>query len=232
MPPKTFQQFCSRDEYDTGVSACQAGREKASMAMTLQITEQFSVTLFLNIQDATFAKHYGYGVRWSLFGERECSGLLDDSYLVQNFMQNVIAGWFDGHHEQLVFQSIGFCPGMIHGGILLPDGTRRPEITTPVHIQNQDFARGYRIERDWFFNEAEPHERMKTDRDFIERLQAFVDDQRTLKPEYFQTGETDLTFWYMGCLLGELSGYIFPQKEEEMDYQTIIIVTTPNTVVA
>lgn len=202
------------------------------MAMALQITQQLSVTPFLDIQDVTFAKHYSYGVRWSLFGEREGSSLLDDSYLVNNFMQDATYGLFDGQHEQAIFRPIGFCLGMIHGGIVLPDGTQRPEITTVVRIQNQDFARGYQIGRDWFFNEAEPHERMKTDRDLIERLRAFVDGQKSLDPTYFQTGETDLIYWYIGCLLGELSGYIFPQKEEEMSHRTIIVVTAPNIIVA
>lgn len=202
------------------------------MATTLQITDKLSVTPFLDIQDVTFAKNYSYSIRWSLFGERESSGLVDDSYLVQNFKQDAMHGWFDGQHEQAVSQSIGFCLGMIHGGMLLPDGRWQPEATALVRIQNRDFARGYQIGREWFFNEAEPHERMKTDRDFIERLQAFVDDQKSMNPEYFQTGETDLVYWYIGCLLGELSGYIFPQKEEEMSHRIIIVVTAPNTVVA
>jgi hypothetical protein len=73
-----------------------------------------------------------------------------------------------------------------------------------------------------------PYEHMKTDRDLIERLRAFVEDQESLHPGYFQTGETDLIFWYIGCLLGELSGYIFPQREEEMSYRTIMMVTAPN----
>ncbi len=214
------------------VSECQAGREKKNMAMTLQITQQLSVTPFLDVQDVTFAKHYSYGVRWSLFGERENSGLLEDSYLVQNFMRYIVAGCFDGQHEQAVFQSIGFCLGMIHGGMLLPDGTQRSEVTALVCIQNQDFAKGYQIGRNWFFNEFEPHERMKTDRDFVQRLQGFVEDQESVHPGYFHTGGTDLIFWYIGCLLGELSGYIFPQREEEASYQTIMIVTTSNTVVA
>lgn len=188
------------------------------MAKTLQIALNVSVTPFLYIQDTTFAKHYRLGVRWMLFGERERRGLLDDSYLVQKFKQAAMAGWFDGQHEQAAFQSGGFCLGIIHGGMLLPDGTQRPDITTPVRIQNQEFACGYLIGREWFFNEAESHECMKTNKDFIEQLQVFVADQESICPGYFQTGETDLIFWYIGCLLGELSGYIFPQREEEMSY--------------
>lgn len=202
------------------------------MAKAVQITEKLSVTPFLDSQDVTFAKYYTYGVRQSLFGEREERGLLEDSYLVQNFMQDAMHDWFNGQHEHAISQSIGICLGMIHGGMLLPDGRQRHDITTLVRIQNQDFARGYQIGREWFFGESEPHERMKTDRDLIERLQAFVDDQKSMCPEYFQTGETDLIFWYIGCLLGELSGYVFPQKEEEMSHRTIIVVTAQNTVVA
>lgn len=205
---------------------------KAAMATTLQITEKLSVTPFLDMQDVTFAKSYSDGVHCSLFGERENSGLVDDSYLVNTFAQDAMHDWFDGQHEQSVSQSIGFCLGMIHGGIVLPDGTQQPEIATMVRMQNQDFARGYHIGRDWFFNESEPHERMKTDRDFMKRLQGFVEDQESLHPEYFQTGETDLMYWYIGCLLGELSGYVFPQKEVEMSCRTIIVVTVPNTIVA
>lgn len=219
--------------------ACQSVKQKEreekhgdDTTMTLQVTQQLSVTPFLDVQDATFAKHYKYGIRWSLFDERESNGLLEESYLVQNFMQDVKAGWFDRQHEQFVFQSIGFCLGMIHGGMVLPDGTQRPDVTTLVSIQNRDFARGYQIGREWFFNEAESHECMKTDRDFVERLQVFVDDEESLHPGYFQTGETDLVYWYIGCLSGEFSGYIFPQKEEEMSHRTIIVVTVPNTIVA
>lgn len=198
------------------------------MAKTLQITQLLSVIPLLDIQDITFAKHYAYGVRWSLFGERERSGLVDDSSLVQQFKQVAMAGWFDGQHEQAAFQSGGFCLGMIHGGMMLPNGTQRPDITTLVRIQNQDFAQGYLIGREWFFNEAELHECMRADRDFIARLQGFVEDQESIYPGYFQAGETDLIFWYMGCLLGELSGYIFPQQEEVMSYHAIIVVTAPN----
>ena len=194
-------------------------------------TQQLSVTPFLDLQDVTFDTHYRYGVHRSLFGEGEASGLLEDSYLVQTFMRDVEADWFDGQHEEAIAQSIGFCLSMIHGGMLLPDGRQRPEIGTLVRIQHQEFARGYQIGRDWFFNEAEPHERMQTDRDFIERLQAFVDDQKSMYPKYFETGETDLIFWYIGCLLGELSGYIFPQKEEEMSHRAILVVTAPDTIV-
>jgi len=200
------------------------------MATTLQITEKLSVTPFLDMQDVTFAKNYSYGVRWSLFSEKESSGLVDDSYIINTFAQDVVHGWFDEQHEQSVSQSIGFCLGMIHGGILLPDGIQRPEVTTLVRIQNQDFARSYQIGREWFFNESEPHERMKTDRDFIKRLQGFVEDQESLHPRYFHMGETDLIYWYIGCLLGELSGHIFPQKEVEMSYRTIIVVKAPNIV--
>lgn len=213
------------------VSECQARSEKKNMATTLQVTNKLSVTPFLEMQDVNFAKNYGYGIRWSLFGERQKSGLVDDGYFVQIFVRNVVAGWFDGQHEQAIFRSIGFCLGMIHGDMLLPDGRQQPKIATLVHIQDQDFARGYQIGREWFFNEAEPHECMKTDRDLIERLQTFVEDQESMYPGYFQTGETDLIFWYIGCLLGELSGYIFPQKDGERDYQTITVVTTPNTVI-
>src|SRR5258708_6934767 len=123
------------------------------MATTLQITEKLSVTPFLDMQDVTFAKSYSDGVRWSLFSEKESSDLVDDRYIVNSFTRDVVHGWFDGQHEQAVSQSIGCCLGMIHGGILLPDGRQRPEIATLVRMQNQDFARGYQIGREWFFNE-------------------------------------------------------------------------------
>ena len=148
-------------------------------------------------------------------------------------MQDVIHGWFDRQHEQAISQPVEFCLGMIHRGMLLPDGTQQPEIVAMVRIKNEDFARGYQLGREWFFNEAEPNEKMNmTDQAFVTRLQEFVDDEESLHPGYFQTGATDLVYWYIGCLLGELSGHIFPQREEEMSQRTIIVVTTQNTVVA
>ena len=73
-------------------------------------------------------------------GERERSGLVDDGSLVQKFKQAAMAGWFDGQHEQAAFQSGGFCLGIIHGGMVLPDGAQRPAVTTPVRIQDPGFC--------------------------------------------------------------------------------------------
>src|SRR5258708_764694 len=102
------------------------------MATILQITEKLSVTPFLDMQDVAFAKSYSDGVRWLLFGEQARRGLVDDRYIVNNFTQDAMRGWFDKQHEQAVSQSLGFCLGMIHGGIVLPDGIQRPEIATLV----------------------------------------------------------------------------------------------------
>ncbi len=171
-------------------------------------TRTRTVPPMLTALNETFAHHYDIGVWWSMHG-RERTGLVEDSYFVENFKMCVRHSLFDGQHDDILFGSIGFYLGMIHGGLLTTNFEVREDIKTLVDLQNHDFTVGYEIGRDWAFNEANPEERVNTDADFIRRLKEFVSD--TMHSYVFNEGPDNLLFWYIGCRLGELSTLFFLQ---------------------
>jgi hypothetical protein len=50
---------------------------------------------------------------------------------------------FDGHPEESLRQDIGFFLGMLHGGVLTPEGTLRPDANTLVILHTRNFREGY-----------------------------------------------------------------------------------------
>ncbi len=74
---------------------------------------------------------------------------------------------------------------------------------------NRDAKRGYRAGREFFFVEAEPHERRMTEGYLLERLRESVTEMAHWK-------DVDSTWFFsVGCLLGELSGHLFPMNGQE-----------------
>ena len=58
-----------------------------------------------------------------------------------------------------------------HDGVLEPStGRLHPDMTTLVHPDHRDIKRGYRTGREFYFVDAEPHERRMTESYLIERL--------------------------------------------------------------
>lgn len=168
------------------------------------MTTRRQVTPLLTIETEAFAKHYQQGVWWSMYGDEQGRGLVRDSYLVINVQLCIERGYFDGQHAHW-FPSLGFYLGMYHGGVLSPTtGKQRPDVTTLATLSNQNATEGYYIGREWYFTEAQPHERRYTESKFIERLQDLVLESPHQK-------ETEEVWYYtIGCMLGEISGELFP----------------------
>lgn len=73
---------------------------------------------------------------------------------------------------------------------------------------NDNAARGYNVGREYYFIDAQPDERMYTDMQLIERLQE-------LERESVEFHEEENTWYYaLGCILGELSGQLFPATSQ------------------
>jgi hypothetical protein len=82
-------------------------------------------------------------------------------------------------------------------------------VTALVAICNRDAARGYRAGREWFFVDAESDECRYTESRLIERLRESV-----LEMAHWQ--DRDSTWFFpIGCVLGELSGQLFPMNARE-----------------
>ncbi len=178
------------------------------MPTTLQITSRLYVTPLLDIHHPPFAKLYRDGVYWSLF--KEChNNPLTDRYLFENLVATLTETDVDGQQAHWL-PIIGFHFGRLHGAILSPHtGTPRPDVTTLASFQNKEAARGYNIGREYYFIDAQPDERICTDTLLLERLQEF--DYASVK---FQE-EEDTWYYTVGCILGKLSGQLFPATSEE-----------------
>jgi hypothetical protein len=173
------------------------------------------VNPLIDIRNATFATNYEQGIYrrlygWQQHGEVKAQGPLPDSFLVENLKMCAQVQHFDGHHEEQLQKEIGYFIGMLHGGILSPaTGQLRPEVITLVTFTNQDTARGYRVGREYFCHEAETQACRYTDGGLIERLSESVIEMVDWK-------DTDATWNYtIGCILGELSGQLFPETQQE-----------------
>ncbi len=84
---------------------------------------------------------------------------------------------FDGAHETQLREAIGTYVGIVHAGVLSPDGTLRPDVTTLIQLDDPDVARGYAAGRDFFFLQAESEEeRTLTDERVIAWLKEIVQE--------------------------------------------------------
>jgi len=177
--------------------------------MALQITRKIQATPLVDIQSEEFAKQYERGVWWSMYGDRQGKGPVADTYLIDNLKVYVEHGRFKSQDDYWL-QHIGFYIGMYHGGVLSPStGQLRPDVMALVAIHNEDTARGYHAGREWYFVETEPYERRFTESQIIEKL---CEDATELTEE---RDSDELWFFCIGCVLGELSGQLFPMNEQE-----------------
>jgi hypothetical protein len=85
-------------------------------------------------------------------------------------------------------------------------------VTALARFEHDHARRGYDVGRQWYFIESlleQPDDRTYTDVSLIERLQE-------LERESLYFHEEESTWYYaLGCILGELSGQLFPTTTEE-----------------
>lgn len=178
------------------------------MLAALQVTPRLHVTPLLAFDHHAFERFYLEGLWWSLFNERS-TNLVSDHSLLQSLRATLTDTCTDGQcsHE---FPSIGFSFGRLHGAALSPQtGQFRPGITMLADFQNENAARGYGVGREWYFTEAQPDEQVFTDIKLMERL-------RELHRESVAFHDEESTWYYaIGCILGELSGPLFPATSQE-----------------
>ena len=179
--------------------------------ITLRITSRIQITPLLDIQHPPFAKLYRDGVYWSLFTDR-CRLPLSDRYMLENIRATLHETDIDGQHAYWL-PYIGFHFGRLHGAILSPQtGHIRHNVIALASFVNANARRGYDVGRHWYFIDAlveQPDNRRYTDACLIERLQE-------LERESLGFHEEESTWYYAyGCILGELSGQLFPATREE-----------------
>jgi hypothetical protein len=153
---------------------------------TLQITKQLHIPPLIDIQSTTFAKRYAAGVYWRLFGWRkhgevEAQGPLPEHYLIDNLKLCARLNRFDGDHDEPLRADSGFFLGMLHGGVLTPDGSLRPDAKTLVTIYTNDFREGYARGRHDYFTRYE--ETVHTEDELLDLLKVRAQDNLYLGRE-------------------------------------------------
>src|SRR5258708_38889580 len=169
------------------------------------------VTPLLDIQNAEFADQYQLGAYWARYGDEQGNGPQTDTY----FIGNVTTLIESGHCNDLQsawFPHFWFFLGMVHGGVLNPQtGELWPSTAMLVRLSEQHFTRGYRAGRIWFFYESNPDERRLTDTSLMQRLHELATERQAYRDE-----ESTINF-ALGCILGELSGQVFPFTQGEQE---------------
>lgn len=178
------------------------------MPTMLLIRSRLYITPLLDIRNPTFEKLYRDGVEWSLFKEH-LNSPVSDSYVVENVRSYLTEANADGQQSSGL-PMIGFYFGRLYGAILSPKtGKLLPNVSALVRFQNEQGMRGYNVGREWYFIDAQPNERTYTDASLLERLQELARDAVTFR-------DGDETWYYsIGCILGELSGQLFPATSQE-----------------
>lgn len=162
----------------------------------------------LDIQSAAFAKQYERGIWQSMSGKEQGKGPVSVHYFMTCLRQYEARGSFT-HPAHL--PHLGFCLGRYHGGVLSPHtGHLRPGVTTLATLDHPDARAGYAAGREWYFHEAEPQQRRLDEQGVIARLRELV-----IEDPYQQGDNADLWYYSLGCLLGDLSGHLFPETSAE-----------------
>ena len=153
---------------------------------TLQITKKLHIPPLIDIQSTTFAQRYVSGVCWRLLGWREhgeiaAQGPLPEHYLIDNLKMCAQLNRFDGDHDEPLRADSGFFLGMLHGGVLTPDGTLGPDAENLVIIHTHDFREGYERGRRNYFTQGEELAHMEDE--LLELLKARAQDNLYLGRE-------------------------------------------------
>jgi hypothetical protein len=165
------------------------------------------ITPFFDMQHKEMLHSYRKGIRAQIESERGLRPILD---LVLFLKLASRTNLFERREPADIYRSVGYEFGSIHGGILTSERTLRSDVTALVAFDdNQDAIREYKAGRQWFFEEAGSDERTMTDGQLIERLRELTKDAAEWHdPE-------GVWFFTVGCLLGELSGHLFPLTDQE-----------------
>lgn len=167
------------------------------------------VTPILDIQSTEFAEQYQLGAYWARYGDEQGHGPQPDTSFIANVTTLIESGYFNDP-QSTWFPLLGLFLGMVHGGVFSPQtGELRSDVTTLVRLSDHYVTRGYRAGRSWYFYESDADDRRLTDTYLMQRLHELATENHT-----YMDVEGTITF-ALGCILGELSGQIFPLTQEE-----------------
>ena len=181
-------------------------------------TTRTHVIPLLHIQDAVFAEWYHKGVSHALREQHHKHVPLLDTSLVQTIMPYLELEPLQTSLDPLR-RCLGWHLGMVHGSLLNPyTGEVHPALAMLVTLTDSDVLCGYWAGRQWFFVDTESEERRLTDTRLMRRLHKLATDT------YQHMDKQVCINFSIGCLLGELSGWLFSwtvQEQHQLDQESL-----------
>lgn len=190
---------------------------------TLQIPPHLCIASLLVMEHPSFRAGYERGLAWSLF-ERERVGPLADRYLSDRLTEEIVRcpSLFAPSSQQRLGWWVGFWLGMVHGGVLLRNGSLHPCVTALVTLHDRQCIRGYYAGRHYYFTEAETDEqRTVTDTHVLDQCWKLAAEYGT-----YQDSQGTLRYT-IGGMVGRLSGVLFPwtpQEQAQMEQESVRIL--------
>ena len=177
---------------------------------SIEAVRHLHINPLVNIRHPAFAQAYEHGLVTRMFGAQKGDGPVKDTYFVNLFLDDLRQEHFQHKGDLRSSLDVGFRLGVVHGGVLLPDGTRRPDVTTLVTLHDHEVKRGYAAGREYFFTETDGERVWHwTEEHVLERLCELAEEYGM-----YQDAECIIRF-SIGAILGELSGRLFPWTPEE-----------------
>lgn len=178
------------------------------MPTQLRITPTLTITPLIALEHEEVARFYREGVSDSL---RHRGTPVSVTCLLTSLQHAIACGVFNGQREAEARAFVGYHLGRVHGAILTTHGTHRLNVYTLVTLDSKDARRGYDVGREWFFVDAEPEERQFTDTGLATRFTQLVQDEA----EFPSSSSDEVWFYTLACLIGEVSGLVFPASQQE-----------------
>src|SRR6266702_2817665 len=128
--------------------------EQDSMPVPIKVNStEVVITPLFDMQCKETLHSYRKGIRSQIQYER---GHYPIRELVSFLKLTIRRNFFDRKSAADIYRFVGFEFGCIHGGILAPERTLRPDVATLVTFDDsQDAIQGYKAGRQWFFEEAD-----------------------------------------------------------------------------
>lgn len=182
-------------------------KEGARMATQRPFLSDLAVRPLLNLNAPDLVEQYQQGVSCCL--HRKHNRPLSDRDVIATFHSRKTC-WLDAGDEQSMRKDAVYFIGMVHGGLLLPDGTLRRTSATLVTLDEKNAQRGYYAGRQFHFLDAD------TEEEWYMTDAALIDELRDLAHEsVIYQGYQHIVAYALGSLLGRLSGQLFPWTRQE-----------------
>lgn len=169
----------------------------------------------LDIQSDKFADQYYLGMAWALYEvEAKIDGPLSAGYILSVLKLGVEKKYFDGKHAHQL-PRLGFLFGMVHGAVVRPDGTIRPNVHSLIILADPVIQHAYSVARECAFIDIEQACPRMSEDELLGYLSDTVNGEDWQQTEAPHTTTDDEWYSCIGDIAGTMSAHLFPWTDED-----------------